>query len=299
MRQGTTLLFLFFPFFCVSIIFQQPKTIKDALGYSMTITSPPQKIVSLAPNITEILFALNLGHKIVGVTRYCDYPPQALEKERIGGMIDPDIERIKALNPDLIIGFRGNPLRLLHRLKRLGFPLYVLDMGSDLESIFVVIRKTGVVTQKEKEAEILIQSMKKEYDKIRESLRDVQIRPKVFFSLYGMDLWTCGKGSFLDDLLKKAKGHNIAGHIHRKWLLLNREQIIKENPEIIIIVSKSEKQFERTKKWIKNKNPFDQVKAVISDNIYFLDENIVTRPGPRFIDALAELAHILHPQYFQ
>lgn len=299
MRRRALLLLLFFPSYCGSIFAQQPKTIKDALGSSSTMASPPQRIVSLAPNITEILFALNLGRQIAGVTRYCDYPPEALKKEKIGGMIDPNFERIEALNPDLIIGFRGNPLRLLHRLKRLGLPLFVLDMGSNLESVFVVIRKIGFVTQKEKEAEILIQSMKKEYDKIQESLQDVKRKPKVFFSLHGMGLWTCGKGSFLDDLVRKAKGHNIAGHIQRKWLLLNREQLIQENPEIIIIISQSEEQFEIAKKWIKNENPFGQIQAVISDNIYSLDENIVTRPGPRFIDALAELAHILHPQHFE
>jgi len=295
MKRRIVLWFLFLSSLSGINFTQQPKIIKDALGSSFSVTSPPHRIVSLAPNITEILFALNLGPKIVGVTRYCDFPPPALEKENIGGMIDPNLEKIKALNPDLIIGFRGNPLRLLHRLKKLGFPLFVLDMGSSLESVFVIIRKIGVVTQKEKEAEVLVQSMIEKYDTIQKALQEVKRKPKVFISLYGMDLWTCGNGSFLDDLLRKAKAHNIAGHIQRKWLLLNREELIQENPEIIIIISKSEKDFERAKKWIKNENPFGQIKAVISDHIYFLDENKVTRPGPRFIEALAEIAHILHP----
>lgn len=299
MRRKIILWLLFFLFLRGLHSGQRPKTIQDALGSSFTVSASPQRIVSLAPNITEILFTLNLGPKIVGVTRYCDFPPPALEIEKIGGMIDPNLEKIKALNPDLIIGFRGNPLRFLHLLKRLGLPLFVLDMGSSLESVFVVIRKIGVVTQKEKEAEILLQSMKEKYNNIQKALRDVKRMPKVFISLHGMDLWTCGKGSFLDDLVKKAKADNIAGHIQRKWLLLNREQLIRENPEIIIIVSKSKEDFKKAKKWIKNENPFGQIEAVISDRIYFLDENKVTRPGPRFIEAFAEIARILHPQRFE
>lgn len=299
MRQNRILLFLALLFFSGSIFAEQVKTIKDALGFSFTVASPPRRIVSLAPNITEILFALGLDPEIVGVTRFCDHPPQALEKEKIGGMIDPNLEKIRALNPDLIIGFRGNPLRILKRLKSLELPLFILEMDSNLESVFLLISKIGFVTQKEKEAEILIQSMKKKYDKIQEALRDVKKKPKVFFSLHGMGLWTCGKDSFLDDLVRKAKGTNIAGNIQRKWLVLNREQLIHEDPEIIIIVSKSEEKFDKAKEWIKTENPFGQLSAVISDSIYYLDENIVTRPGPRFIDALAELARILHPRHFE
>lgn len=299
MRRNKIQIVPFILLFSATLFADQMKTLKDALGSSFTIASPPKKIISLAPNITEILFALGLGNKIVGVTRYCDYPPNALEKEKIGGMVDPNLEKIKDLNPDLIIGFRGNSLRILKRLKKLDLPLFVLEMGRDIESVFLVIRKIGVLTQEEKRAERLIQSMKKKYNEIHKALQNVENEPKVFFSLHGMGLWTCGKGSFLDDLVRKAKGVNIAGKIQRKWLHLNREQLIHQNPEIIIIISKSQEEFDRAKKWIKKVKPFERLMAVAKDRIYFLDENIATRPGPRFIDALAELARILHPQHFE
>lgn len=277
----------------------QQKTIKDDLGFPYIMTSPPQRIISLAPNITEILFALDLGEKVVGVTRYCDYPEEALEKEKVGGMIDSNLEKIKALNPDLIIGFRGNPLRILKRLRSLHLPLFVLEMGTNLETVFLLIKKIGTITQKEKKAETLIQSLRKRYDKIQSSLQNVQHEPKVFFSLHGMGLWTCGKGSFLNDLLRKAKGVNIAGNIPRRWLHYNREHLIHEDPEVIIILSKSQKEFSRAKEWIKNKAYLGGVKAVLTDRIYFLDENLAARPGPRLLEALEELAHILHPQFFE
>ena len=277
----------------------QTKALIDALGEPFPLTSPPQRIISLAPNITEIIFALDLGPKIVAVTRYCDYPPPAQAKEKIGGMIDPNLEKIKSLNPDLIIGFRGNPLRTLKRIKSLNLPLFVLEMGKDLESVFLIIKKIGTITHKEEEASALLQAMKDKYKNIQQKLQPVDRWPKVFFSLHGLGLWTCGRDSFLDVILEKAKGVNIAGHINRKWLIFNREQLIHENPDIIIIISKSQQQFLQSKEWIIKEKSFQSVTAVATDRIYFLDENIATRPGPRLIDALGKLARLLHPQCFK
>jgi iron complex transport system substrate-binding protein len=277
----------------------QQKIIKDDLGFPYILTSPPQRIISLAPNITEILFDLDLGEKIVGVTRYCDFPEKALKKEKIGGLIDLNLERIIALKPDLIIGFRGNPIRTIERLRGLHLPLFVLEIGKNLETVFIIIEKIGTITQKEKKAEILVESLKKRYNKTQAALRNVQHEPRVFLSIHGTGLWTCGKGSFLNDLVEKARGVNIAGNIRRKWLHYNREQLIHDNPEVIIILSKSQREFSNVKDWIKNEAHLKGIKAVKTDRIYFLDENLATRPGPRLMDALEELARILHPQFFK
>jgi len=277
----------------------QQKTIKDDLDFPFVMTSPPQRIISLAPNITEILFDLDLGEKVVGVTRYCDFPEKALKKEKIGGMIDLNLEKIIALKPDLIIGFRGNPLRIIERLRSLRLPLFVLEMGTNLETVFIVIEKIGTITQKAEKAEILVESMKKRYSETQAALRDVQHEPRVFLSIHGTGLWTCGKGSFLNDLVGKARGVNIAGNIPRKWLHYNREQLIHDNPEVIISLSKSQREFSIVKEWIKNEAHLKGIKAVEADRIYFLDQNLATRPGPRLIDALEELARILHPQFFK
>ncbi len=274
-------------------------TLKDALGHNFTVSKAPQRIVSLAPNITEILFALGLEEKVVGVTRFCDYPSESKEKEKIGGLVDPNLERINALHPDLVIGFRGNPITILERMKSLGLRLFVLEMGENLESVFLIIRKIGIVTRRQGQAETLIQSMKTKYNFIQTALQDVSHKPKVFFSLHGRGLWTCGKGSFLDDLVRKARGINIAGLINRKWLHLNREHLIHENPEVIIIISKSKDDFENARKWMMEEKHFQGLKAIQSNRIYLLDENMTTRPGPRLIDALDQLAHILHPQQFK
>lgn len=282
----------------ISALIAQEKIIRDDLGFPYDATVPPQRIISLAPNITEILFALDLGGKVVGVTRFCDFPEDAANKEKIGGMIDPNPEKIIALNPDLIIGFRGNPLRIFERLRNLDLPVFVLDTGTTIDSIFPLIKKIGTVTHEEHKAELFVQSLRARYEKILSSLQNARHEPKVFLSLHGVGLWTCGQESFLNDLIKKARGVNIAGHVPRKWLLYNQEQLIHENPEVIVILSKSKKDFLTAKNWMKNESHLEGTQAVASDSIFFLDENLASRQGPRLIQALEELSRLLHPQCF-
>jgi iron complex transport system substrate-binding protein len=277
----------------------QPQVLYDDLNHPFALSSPPQRIVSLAPNITEILFSLGLGNKVVGVTRYCDYPPQVLEIEKIGGLIDPNLEKIQALRPDLIVAFRGNPLRLLNKLRSLHFPVFVLDTGKSLEDIFLTIEKIGRLTRSEEQATSLIQALKKEYEGVQQALQAVTLTPKVFLSLPGQGLWTCGQESYLNDLIVKAKGINIAGQVHEKWLHLNREVFIHENPEVIIIMAKNQKGFSRVEKWFLTQPHLKTVTAVKKNQIFFLDENTASRFGPRLVDAYVELAHLLHPRLFQ
>lgn len=282
----------------ISALIAQEKIIRDDLGFPYDATVPPQRIISLAPNITEILFALDLGGKVVGVTRYCDFPEDAANKEKIGGMIDPNPEKIIALNPDLIIGFRGNPLRIFERLRNLDLPVFVLDTGTTIDSLFPLIKKIGTVTREEHKAALFVRSLRARYEKILSSLQNARHEPKVFLSLHGVGLWTCGQESFLNDLIKKARGVNIAGHVPRKWLLYNQEQLIHENPEVIVILSKSKKDFLTAKNWMKNEAHLEGIQAVTSDSIFFLDENLASRQGPRLIQALEELSRLLHPQCF-
>jgi len=277
----------------------QNQTIMDALGQTHVLGDPPQRIVSLAPNVTEILFALGLEKEIVGVTRYCNYPEKARTKERIGGMIDPDLEKIIQIKPDLVIAFRGNPLRMVHRLKDLGLPVFVLDEGTTLESVFVLIQKIGRITRREKAAENLISPLRGNLESIKNRLKKASQKPKVFIDLYGKGLWTFGAKSLLNDLVSNALGENIAGQIPRAWFNYTREEIIHQNPDFIVIISKSFADFREIKTWITEKSHLESVKAVQKGNIYFLDEDLIARPGPRLFQAFAQLARILHPSLFK
>lgn len=277
----------------------QETVIYDDFNTPFTLMEAPQRIVSLAPNITEILFALGLGDRIVGVTRYCDYPAQALQKEKIGGMVDLNLEKIEALHPDLIVAFRGNPLGVLNKLRHLHFPVFVLDMGNTMNGLSQTIDKIGRVTRAERAARLLADGLKAKLQAIRQALRDISKRPKVFLSVYGQGLWTCGEGSYLNDLLAQAGGMNIAGAIKRRWLQLNREQLIHENPDVIIIMAKDKARFSEAGESFRADPRLKDIRAVKDNNIHWLDENIAGRFGPRLIDALDAVAHILHPEIFE
>jgi iron complex transport system substrate-binding protein len=277
--------------FIAALLPLQETVIYDDFNTPFTLAGPPQRIVSLAPNITEILFALGLGGRIVGVTRYCDYPAQALQKEKIGGMVDPNLERIQALRPDLIIGFRGNPLGR--------FPVFVLDLGSSLDGLFQTIEKVGRVTRADGPAAEVVANLREKHQAIRQALRNSSKRPEVFLSVYGQGLWTCGAGSYLNDLLIQAGGLNIAGKTGRRWLQLNREQLINENPDVIIIMAKDKERFSQAGESFRADSRLKDVQAVKDNNIHLLDENVAGRFGPRLIDALEAVARILHPEVFE
>lgn len=277
----------------------QNVTIKDDLGNTHVLGAPPRRIISLAPNVTEILFALGLENHIVGVTRYCNYPKNAQTKTQIGGLVDPDLEKIIDLSPDLIIAFRGNPLRLVQRLKDLKLPVFVLESGTTLESVFVLIERIGLVTRRENAAQGLVDLLRKNLIRVRDALKDAQTRPKVFINLHGKGLWTCGKDSFLNDLVLQAKGVNIAGDIGRAWFNYNREELIHQNPEYIIVITKLEEDFLEVKKWFTKAAHLESIRAVQKKNIYYLNEDLVTRPGPRIFEAVDQLARLLHPSSFK
>jgi iron complex transport system substrate-binding protein len=275
------------------------ETITDDLKNPFALGPAPQRIISLAPNITEILFELGLGSRTIGVTRYCDYPPEALAKDKIGGMVDPNLEKIQSLKPDLIIGFRGNPLRVLTKLRSLHFPVFVLNLGSSLEGLFQTIEMVGRVSRAEGAAHELAARLQADYDAVRLALKDISRRPKAFLSVYGQGLWTCGQGSYLDDLLSQAGGVNIAGQVNRRWLQLNREQLIHENPDVIIIMAKDEPRFSQAAGSFRTDSRLKDVRAVKDNNIHWLDENIAGRFGPRLIGALDAVARMLHPEKFE
>jgi len=299
LKENAILLVFFLPILHLISPSSQNQTITDALGHTHILGDAPQRIISLAPNITEILFALGLDEEIAGVTRYCNYPRKARTKTRIGGLVDPDLEKIIHLQPDLVIAFRGNPLRMVHRLKDLGLPVFVLDEGMSLESVFALIHKIGRVTGKEKAAEKLTTRLREKLQSIEDRLEKETKRPKVFIDLYGKGLWTFGEKSVLNDLVSKAKGENVAGDIPRSWFNYNREELIHQDPEFIVVISKSEQDFLDVKAWLTEKAHLESIQAVQKGNIYILEEDLIARPGPRLFQALDRLARILHPLVFE
>lgn len=277
----------------------QSDVVVDDQGVSFPLSAPPHRIVSLAPNVTEILFALGLDAEIVGVTRYCDFPEAALGKPKVGGLVDPNLELIKSLSPDLVVAFRGNPLRTIERLRALGMPVFVLDIGKDLEALFPLIAKIGRVTRRDAEAAALAAGLRARLDAVRGRLEGVTSEPRVFLALHGQGLWTCGRLSYLNDLVARSKGRNVAGAVARDWLHYGLEQLVRDDPEIIIVLARTPAEFARGRDKFLDDRRLRKVAAVRAGRVFFLDENVTSRFGPRLAEALEVVARGIHPERFE
>jgi iron complex transport system substrate-binding protein len=275
------------------------QTINDDLGRPVALPEKtPTRIVSMAPNITEILFALGLGPSVVGVTRFCDYPAEAVVIPRIGGLVDPNVEIIQSLRPDLVIAFRGNPLRILNRLADLNLPVFVLDIGNSLDDLSHLIGRIGRITRREKEAAALAAILEARRKAVEAALGSVAAKPRVFVFLFGQGLWTCGGQSYLNDLINRAGAVNIAAPLPKKWALYSRERIVADNPDAVFVLAKSRDDFERARVWLAGEGRLESIAAVASGHIFRLDENAASRFGPRLVDVLDAMARALHPERF-
>jgi len=207
----------------------------DDLGRLVAINGTPQRIVSLAPSNTEILFALGLGDKVVGVTDYCDYPPEALEKEKVGGYADPDIEKLVALNPDLILVAHGTPMDVIDTMVGLGLTLFGIKT-SDLDDALNDIRRIGEITDNELEAQALTSEMAVRIQAVTNQTEELEQRPRVFYIVWHDPLWTAGSETFINELIEKGGGVNICGNI-TGYPTISIEEVVARNPEVIITSS--------------------------------------------------------------
>lgn len=296
-----TLTILLFFILCPSPVFSQTIAATDDLGFKLELKTCPQRIVSLAPNLTEILFALGLNNQLVGVTRFCDYPPEARTKTTVGGLVDPSLEIIQALKPDLVLAFRGNPRNLIERLRSLSLPVFAFEQGHSFEELFLLIERIGKLTCREKAAEELVKKMKQDISATEMVVARRASGRKVFLTIHGQGngLWTCGRESFLNYLLEKAGVKNIASDAPGNWLAITQEEIIAGNPDIILILARDEEAFRRARQSILSRPAFRNIEAVRQGKIFFLEENIFSRFGPRLVEAYRLLVHVLHPELFE
>jgi iron complex transport system substrate-binding protein len=265
----------------------------DEIGRKVRIPNSPKRIVSLAPSITEILFTLGLREEIVGVTDFCDYPEAALTRPRIGGFVNPSIERIVSLKPDLILGIRdGNRMDTIHRLSDLGFSVYVVD-PTGFDGVVKTIENIGeVVRRREKSTEIIRTMIKKKevVVKLTQSLP----KPKVFFQVGSSPIVTVGRGTLGDELIRLAGGRNISENESGSYPVYGVETILSKAPEVIILSSMDTKRdyFNLMKMW----RSWRELPAVKMNAIYVIDSNLVDRPTPRVVEGLEAMAKMIHPE---
>lgn len=268
--------------------------IKDSEGTEVTIGKKPERIISLAPSNTEILYALGLGDKIVGVTNYDDYPEEVKSKEKIGDL-SVNIEKVVSLQPDLIL---ANSLNgdAVEKLRNLGMTVLVTN-ASSIQDVYTVIEMIGKATGASEQAANLIASMKKDVEEIKQLVKDIpqDKKPKVYVEINNK-LFTTGKGTFMHEIIELAGGVNIAADLEG-WKQLSEEEIILRNPDIILNtygymnynVAQS----------IKDRAKWQNINAIKNNKVFDVDSNKMSRPGPRVTEGLKEVAKILHPELFK
>ncbi len=274
----------------------QPGTYTDDMGRAVTIDEIPQRIVSHVPSITETLFALGLGEKVVGVSDYCDYPEEAKLKPSVGNYFNPSIENIVALDPDLVLtdGHSEN----VKGLEGLGITFFVID-PKDIDGIFKDIELLGKVTGTEGKAKKLINDMNNDISYVSSQVKDAP-KVRIFYIIDATDLtlpWTVGPGSFADALITMAGGENTA-KAQGAWVQFSIEEVVSSDPEIIILPAKHGTAF-TSPETLKAHPAWRGIIAVRQDRIYTIDGDLVDRSGPRIVQGLKEMAKIIHPELFE
>ncbi len=289
----------FVSFFSEAFLFTPPlraqNVFKDALGRKVVIAKSPNRIVSLAPNITEVLYALDLSHRIVGVTTYSDYPEEAKQKHQVGSYVNPNIEKMISLKPHLVIGtYGGNPKTTILRLEALGFPVYVTRTETVAEMLGM-IEDVGMITDTTKKAGVLVSMLKRRIKLVTDSVENAP-RPLVFLEINAKPLITVGARSFQNEVIALAGGRNLGADSHARYPQYSLEDVVRREPDIILISTMDRTGlFEQQKaQWMR----WDNIPAVKNNRIYFIDSDLVDRASPRIVDGLEGMARLIHPELF-
>lgn len=267
--------------------------VKDQLGREVHVPDEPKRVVSLAPSITEIVFALGAGHRLKGVTQHCDYPPEAEALPKVGSYVHLDVEKIVALRPDLCLGTRdGNPREAAAKLESLRIPVYAVN-PKDLETVMETVLEIGRLLKAQERAELLVRGMRTRIEEIKRRVGETSARPSVFFQIGIVPIVSVGTNTLIDELITTAGGRNLAAG-PAPYPRFSREQVVALGPEIIIITSMTRGQaFEPVRdEWTQWSN----LPAVRNQRVHIVESNIFDRPSPRLVEGLELLSRLFHPE---
>lgn len=279
---------------------QFPLTVTDGLGRQVTLPAPPRRIVSLAPKNTELVFALGAGDRLVGVTTYCNYPPEAAELPKVGGFTSSSIslEQVLGLRPDLVLCAGELHRPTMEQLEPLHVPVLALGAES-LRELYAELELLGAVLGRGSEAKRLIESMQQRVERVQDRLRDLppEQRLKVFYQVWEDPLTAAGPASYLGELIALAGGENIVSAADAPYLRISEEELLVRNPDVIIAPSMGT--FRSDREQLLRRPAWQNLRAVQTGRVYVLDGDLVSRCGPRLIDALETVARQLSPERFE
>ncbi len=287
---------------CASAALAQsfPVTVTDSLSRKVTVRSKPARIVSLTPANTEILFAVGAGDRVVGVTTYCSYPPEAAKREKVGqfGEDTMNVEKILELRPDLVVADGKIHKRLVSTLESVGLVVFAREPLS-VEDTCTAIREIGALTGNAARAAAVVDGMKAKIAAVQAKIAGVPLsaRPTVFWEVFDEPLMTAGRDTFITELLSLAGGKNIFADFPVAWPQISQEEVLRLNPAVIM--GADDHGDKLTVDQVKKRPGWDKVEAVARGRIYLVSADIVSRPGPRLADGVEAVAKALYPNLFK
>ncbi len=270
-----------------------PKTVVDSYDREVVLESRPETLVSIAPSITEIIFALERGDLLIGRTDFCDYPAEVSEVESIGSLMEPNIEKIVELDPDVVIASTHFSRESLEKMEELGLTVLVFYGSEDFEGTFYTIEVIGELFEEEEKASEIVSDMKETIADVKERVEGLE-KPSVYYVI-GFGEWgdyTATGETFISEMIEIAGGENIAKEAEG-WQY-SVEKIVEQDPEILIV-----SKFHDSKAGIMEATGYKDLTAVQEDRIFEIDNNLLDRTGPRMAEGLRTLAEIFHPEAFE
>lgn len=271
--------------------------VKDSLGRQVDLSGPAQKIVSMSPSNTEILFAVGAGSQVIGRDSFSDYPEEAKQVAEVGGLTgNYNLEKITSLEPDLVLLAGINSTDLVDSLEKLGLKVYYMENPKDFDGLFKNIETVGMLTGHDAEAKKLVESLKTSVDAVNGRMANASPRLKVYYELDGTDPtrpWTTGPGTYMDLMIKMAGGDNIGQNLSTDWAQISQEEILLQNPDVILL---GDGVYGVTPEMVAGRPGWAAITAVQNGRVELFDDNLVSRPGPRLVEGLSMLAKILHPE---
>ncbi|WNQ10235.1 ABC transporter substrate-binding protein [Paenibacillus aurantius] len=265
-----------------------PLTIKDATGTDVVFEKAPERVTTLVPSETEIVFAIGAGDKIAGVDKFSDYPAEAKSKPQIGDM-NANLEALLATKPDLVLASASMNKKTVDQLRELKIKVFASDPKT-VDEVMDKITTVGKIMNMADGAKKVTDKMREEKQKVTDAVKNAP-KKKVYMEF--SPGWTVGKGEFMDELVSLAGGDNVA-HEQAGWNKIDPEKIIKSNPEVILY-AKGESGMSSILDEIKKRPGFEAIDAMKNNKVYAIDSNKVARVGPRLTEALTDMAKAIHP----
>jgi len=266
-----------------------PIRVRDSRGKLLALPAPPRRIVSVAPSNTEILFALGVGPRVVGVTDFCDFPPAARRLPKVGG-VQLNYERIISLKPDVVFAVTNLQAASIANMEKLGLRVFTVDPHSVQDTISA-IELVGRATGAEAEAKRVAARMRARLSAVRAAVARQRTRPKVLSIIQLKPLIVAGPGNFMDDCIRLAGGRNIAADAKSPYPIFSVEVAVQRKPDIILIPKHQLPGLLSSELW-------KSVPAVRNGRVYHPTPDLTELPGPRLIDGVEELARLFHPSAF-